>query len=142
MTPHQFARAECANMRPDGSCLGIKPEDLFDFGQIKLASPKPHCLLRHPGKRCRYFKEVVLPIADQPSPKADPTLQQRRLKAREAYWAQVGVRRPAAGKRVSRGHKPRSCPDCNGLLAKRQRICRDCAGRRRRESARRCRRKP
>ena len=59
MTPLQFAREECANHQPDGSCLGAWiNEDL----SITRGDPKPRCLLAE-GKRCRYFEECVAPMA-------------------------------------------------------------------------------
>ncbi len=59
MTPLQFAREECANHQPDGSCLGAWiNEDL----SIARSAPKPRCLLGG-GERCRYFEACVAPMA-------------------------------------------------------------------------------
>ncbi len=179
MTPYHFARAECANMLPDGSCLGIRVEDLFDWGQEKFARPKPKCLLSlppgtsivrepqslrswadldklirragkktaytFPRRRCRYFARCVLPIADKASPKDEPRLQARRLKAREAYFRQFPEARkafdsqssevePKRPPRRDRPAKSRACPDCGVLLARRQRYCASCAGKHRKAS--------
>ena len=134
MTPYTFAKAECANMQTDGSCLGVRAKDLIDRGQRKILQPRELCLLRRPGKRCRYFEVVVLPLADRPSPKDDPKLQARRLRAREVYWDRGEAALVPKGRRPDR---PRRCPDCDGPLAKGRRFCSACAGKRRRETYRR-----
>ena len=140
MTPRQFAKAECANLLPDGRCLGIRSNDLLDHGQVKLARPRDRCLLTERGKRCRYFEQIVLPLADQPPPKDDPGLQARRLQAREAYYWQLP---PSAGYRSSRPDRPgraskeRRCPDCGNMLGRRQRYCPACQAKHRRAKYRR-----
>ena len=77
MSPAVLARAECANLLTNGSCMGVHWDCLFDDGQRKLASPQPSCLVAA-GKRCEYFERVILPLADQPSPSDDPGLQAAR----------------------------------------------------------------
>ena len=70
MTPYSLVKRECANFS-DGVC----------FWQDSV------CLLTPPDpRRCRYFERCILPLAGQPSPMAEPKLQAKRLKAREAYW--------------------------------------------------------
>jgi len=60
MTPLQFVKAECANHQSDGSCLGATfDEQLRPTG----CKPKPHCLIAE-GKRCPYFEECVMPMAE------------------------------------------------------------------------------
>ncbi len=151
MTPHEFARRECANMRPDGGCFGIRREDLFGRGQLKIAMPLPRCVLaRMRGtsivpKRCPYFEKVILPLADHPSPKGDPGLQARRLDARQRYRQTVGE----LAKPTERGHRPdgrdartRTCGECQKPIGKGRRFCDTCRDRRRRETQRRKRQEP
>ena len=130
MTPYQFAKESCANFHhADGSCLGIPKEHLLDHGQTKTCSPLEACLLAsRPISPCVYFEEVVMPLADYPSPKTDEGLQSRQLKAREAYLEARKQRVPDTDIRI--------CPDCDGPLAKRQRYCTKCSRRRDREAKR------
>lgn len=118
MKPYSLAKAECANMLPDESCLGIKPEDLLDTGQSKLASPKSKCLLQC-RKRCLYFEEAVLPLADNPPSCYQPGELQE---CRDRYYAIVG--------RPKKAPISRKCPDCGAVLAKRQRYCDLCSSKR------------
>ena len=129
MTPLQFAKRECANIRPDGSCLGIMVNDLHWRGQKILATERKVCLLGgSKPKRCGYFEKVVLPLADRPT-KDQPRLQQQRLEARAKY----GLINDVETKSV----ELRTCPDCGTEpLSKRQRVCPKCQQKRRRESAR------
>ena len=120
MRPHSLAKLECANMLPDGSCLGIKPEDLVDSGQEKLASPKGKCLLLL-KKRCRYFEDAVLPLANDPPSSYKPGELQE---CRERYYAMMGIPRKSP--------TVRTCPDCGAALAKRQRFCARCSSKRER----------
>lgn len=127
MTPYQLAKAECSNMLRDGSCLGVYPV-CFSETELVPMKAQERCLVVD-GKRCRFFEKAVLPVADWPSPKDHPKLQQRRLKARDAYWWRHDFcKRKAAGNRV--------CPECGGSLAKRQRLCSECSQKRRRTAKR------
>ena len=132
MTPYEFAKRECANIRKDGSCLGFQAEGLIDIG-IPV-TPREKCLLSHrPIKPCQYFEKCVLPLADQASPKSNPGLQAQRLEARRIYLTVRAKEIPEVGLRT--------CPDCGGLLAKRQRTCTKCARNRRLASYRKRRQK-
>lgn len=66
MTPLQFAKTECSNYDPSGSCkgLGIKDDgSLYSFGT------KPKCLLAcSPIQRCSFFEQTVAPTAHQRRP--------------------------------------------------------------------------
>jgi len=120
MSPLQFARTACANFQPDGGCLGVSVEGL---GNGAPTCPRAKCLLAEkPSQRCGYFEQVVLPLADAPSPKNRPKLQAERLSARAEYGGAAGVRRAV-----------RTCPECGTPLAKRQRVCSACKRRRRRQ---------
>jgi len=132
MTPYDFAKRECANIRKDGCCLGFQPEGLIDTA-IPV-TPREKCFLSHrPIKPCQYFEKCVLPLADHPSPKDNPSLQAQRLKARRLYLTARAKEVPEV--------KLRTCPDCGGPLAKRQRTCTKCARNRRRESNRKAQQK-
>ena len=52
-----FIKAECANYKPDGSCLGVAPFNtgIFHKGKCLVAEKKP----------CPYFERAVLPIAQR-----------------------------------------------------------------------------
>ena len=96
MKPYQFAKYDCANCKPDGSCLGISEHDLDD---PKFAAELDKCkLAENPIKPCTYFEHLVLPLADQPGPKDNLQLQSQRLDARQAYLMQT--KRPVPGERV------------------------------------------
>ena len=126
MSPWTMARTECANLEPDGWCLGIRHEDLTDRGQKKCAAPLDSCLVRE-GKRCRYFEHCILPLADDPSPKDDPGLQAKRQSARDSYL----------GKHVLKPIKPKlACPDCGEPRAPRHKYCEYCAAKHRKLAAR------
>jgi hypothetical protein len=129
MTPYGFARMECANMRSDGSCLGIQPEDLVNCGQEKLVYPLTKCLLAEkPIKPCKYFERCVLPIADWPPPDDKPQLGQERIEARDQYLAARKMEVPEVS--------GRACPDCGAILGKNKRLCPKCSRNRRLESYR------
>jgi len=133
MTPRELARTECANFVSDGGCLGIQVEDLADHEQTKRAAPLERCLLANkPMKPCRYFEQVILPLADYPSPKDKPRLQAERLAARETYL--LTCRKPVPT------HTLRLC-ECGEPLAARQRVCSKCSRKRRLQTNRASQRK-
>jgi ribosomal protein L32 len=129
MTPAQFARDECANMLPDGACLGMKVESLLDSGQPKTCSPRNRCRVAD-GKRCDYFERVILPLANQPSPKSAPDLQARRASARDAYLGMNAMARSTVKANV------RPCPTCGNPRLPRHRLCESCGAAQRREKGR------
>lgn len=55
MTPWHMARRQCANFEPDGSCVGLYPED-----QIELRRWNPDV----PPGRCRYVGKVRISSAE------------------------------------------------------------------------------
>lgn len=126
MNFYQYAKHDCANCRPDGSCLGISEHDLND---PKFAAELDKCkLAESPIKPCDYFEHLVLPLADQPGPKDTPQLQSQRLDARQAYL--MKTKRPVLGAVV------RACPECGATIAPRRRLCEKCSQKRRRASSR------
>jgi len=125
MNPHTFAQRDCANYQTkDGSCLGILVEFLTEPDKPKRAKPLERCLLAGKLRPCRYFEKVVLPLADNPSPKEEPDLQRQRLEARQKYLA-------ARKMEVTETVAMRTCPECGGPLAKRRRYCERCTQKRR-----------
>jgi hypothetical protein len=125
MNPHTFAMRDCANyITKNGSCLGISIECLQNPEEPARVTPLERCLMAGKTLRpCRYFEKVVLPLADQPSPKQEPDLQRQRLEARQKYLAARKMEVPEAENRL--------CPDCGGPLAKRRRYCQKCTQKRR-----------
>jgi ribosomal protein L32 len=129
MTPAQFARDECANMLPDGACLGMKVESLLDSGQPKTCSSRNHCRVAD-GKRCDYFERVILPLANKPSPSGDPGLQAKCAAARGAYLGMNAMARSTVKANV------RPCPTCGNPRLPRHRLCESCGATQRREKGR------
>ena len=127
MTPARFARDECANMLPDGACLGVSVDSLIDRGQGKTATPRDRCLVAE-GKRCEYFERVILPLVDHPSPHGEPQLQAKRAWARREYLARHTLRR---------ARDERRCPECGNPRPARHHFCETCASKHRRETYRR-----
>lgn len=125
MTPAQFAKEECANLLPEGACLGVSTDSLIDNGQPKTCTPRNRCLVAE-GRRCSYFEKVILPLANYPSPHGDPGLQAKRAWARQQYLASNGMAR--------RGGKP--CPMCGEAKPAGHRYCESCATKRRRTTYR------
>ena len=125
MTPTQFVRAECANMLPDGACLGVSPDSLIDSGQPKTCTPRDRCRVAE-SKRCEYFEKVILPLAAHPSPHGDPQLQAKRASARDAYL----------GKHAMAVTSAKPCPLCGGPKPPRYQFCESCGAARRREMGR------
>ena len=130
MTPYELARHECANIRKDGSCLGIPAAGLVWQGRQINACLRDKCLLAgKPMRPCSYFEGVVLPLADQPTPRDKLWLQSQRRKARRQYLA-------ARKMEIPEESELRRCPQCGEPLAKRQRMCSHCSRIRRRERQR------
>ncbi len=136
----QFAKNECGNYNKDGSCLGVRVEDLVDrIGlwynrageQEKYLVPQKECLL-HGKDRCNYFEQIVLPLAGHRSPIGERGLQLRRQSARDTYLASRGMRQGKA--------KERFCK-CGVPLEKQQRFCSKCSKAKRKESSREAQRK-
>ena len=135
MTAYELAKRECANIKADGSCLGIQPEGMLDTGVRSV--PRNECLLaRRPMQPCEYFENCVLPLADQPDSvggKVDGTTR--------AGWQDARRRYLSARKREVLEVHQRQCPECGTPLAKRQRVCSKCQRKRRRESNRKAQEK-
>ena len=135
MNPHTFAMRDCANYQTkDGSCLGILVECLTELDKLARAKPLEQCLLAGKLRPCRYFEKVVLPLTDNASPKSEPDLQRQRLEARQKYLA---ARKMEVPEKLSL----RTCPECGGPLAKRQRLCSACSRKRQKEHDREYRRR-
>ena len=112
MTPHAFAKRDCANFFPEGCLL----TSLYEGCRLALTPPQ----------RCPYFERAVLPLADQDSPNDEPQLQKLRLQARNDYLANT--------QEPDRAILSRPCPLCSQPMAKRRRFCPDCAKKRRHDS--------
>lgn len=111
MTPYGMARAECANLEPDGGCLGVQAADLGRHaGPLR---PLARCLLAD-KKRCEYFEQIVLPLASSHPKYVSPA----------QLYGQIG----RTSVQVSR----RTCKDCGAPIAKRQRYCGTCRQKRQR----------
>lgn len=118
MTPTQLAVAECANY-DQGRCLGVTADSLIT-GHLVLAKNRGQCTVQE--KRCGYFEECVLPMADSEHPDAG-----QYATARNAYQRKFG-------QVVADGSLHR-CP-CGEIIGKRKSLCVRCATRNRRESFR------
>ena len=117
MTPHQFARGECANFEAaTGSCKGI---GIHEDGRLFSFGAKSQCVLSDRKARCAYFEECVLPMRfDDPS-----LVGQVRAKGHQeavnlySAWTQ--------------GRKPRKhpiCPHCRKReIEPPKRFCYQCA---------------
>lgn len=118
MTPLQFAKEQCANFEPDGSCKGIGIRDdgsLFSFGK------KPKCVLGIPGIRCQYFEECVAPMGFE-----DPRQREERNEAVRLY-------RKSSNAPKFAHQTGRICPDCQEReLEPRRRYCYVCSEKRNR----------
>ena len=63
MTNLQLAKKYCANMRPDGGCLGISVAGLAP-GRCKVgAHPLERCVKADPKAPCGYFDRCVVGAA-------------------------------------------------------------------------------
>lgn len=119
MTPLQFVVAECSNHQPDGSCLGMMINDDLS---ITRGHALPRCLIAD-GQRCPYFEQCVAPMADTVT---EPRHSRSIKEAVMAYQMQ---------------HKDgvttgRLCPQCGLPIDARQRMCRECADKRRKSTFR------
>lgn len=124
MTPLQFAREECANHQPNGSCLGVQiAKDL----SMTCAKPLPRCLVAD-GQRCGYFEACVLPMTDIVS---DPR-RAKDFQAAAVEYRQITNQKAA---------KIRPCPDCGGSLQPRKQLCPACAQNRQKAATREAMRK-
>ena len=121
MSPLQMAKEQCANLCKDGSCLGIPVECLQSSPNRKpVAAPLDQCRLAKRGQRCRYFEEVVAPLANH--------YPDKYAGAVEDYSA-------GRAKNALKVKAVRQC-ECGAALAKRKRMCPTCAKRKRRSAAR------
>lgn len=122
MTPLQFAKAQCANLHPDGSCAGVGIRDdgsLFSFGR------KPACLLVIKA-RCQYFEECVLPMGIETT-SATGQIKARHLEEAKRLYA---FDTPGFSKK-----KARKCQACKRReVEPRKRLCYVCAEQRKKES--------
>lgn len=118
MTPAQLAIAECANY-DQGRCLGVTADSLTS-GHLVLAKDRGQCVIT--AKRCGYFEECVLPMADSDHPDAG-----EYKTARAAYRTKHGMKQIP--------EEIRKCI-CGEMLGKRQRLCAKCATIKRRETFR------
>lgn len=123
-SPLGMARAECANLCKDGSCLGIPVECLVserDGKKVKpVAAPLDRCKLAESKGTCEYFEKAVIPLANY-SP--------------EKYGKAVQTYTAGRAKNVLAVKAARLC-GCGNPLPKRKRLCAVCAKKRRRETAR------
>ena len=130
MTSTQLAQAECANWDA-GRCLGVVCGADLSAHPLPLAKrsysdhvpavcPKVACDVTE--KRCGYFEECVLPMADSDHPDA-PGYKT----ARAAYRAKHGMKQTE--------EDIRRC-QCGEALGKRQRVCAKCLSMNRKESSR------
>lgn len=101
ITPLKFAKAQCANMEPDGSCAGARFNDAL---QPLPGKPLPVCALAE-RKPCQYFKDCVLPGV--------------------ANAEVIHKYRIIHGGKI-KPHKTRQCPDCGAPLLPHKRICEKC----------------
>ena len=124
MTPLQFAREECANHQPNGSCLGVQiSKDLT----MTCAKPLPRCLVAD-GQCCDYFEACVLPMANiVTEPHRAKELRQAASEYRRVSELTLENTRP--------------CPDCGEPLQPRKRLCPICADKRQKNATREAMRK-
>lgn len=128
MTPHQMAKRECANLLRDGSCLGVRAEDLgHHLGPL---TPWSVCAVAE-RKPCDYFEECVLPLAaSRPEYLQCPKDYYRMVQPHD-WRHNERPRRPTPTPGT-----PRPCPDCGKPIGKRRRVCDNCRASRSKESAR------
>jgi len=119
MGPMAMAKEQCANMRPNGGCLGV-PVKCLVSDCPPMAAPLSRCKLAEKGKRCEYFERVVVPLANS-SP--------------EKYAEAVEIYSAGRANNALAVKDVRLC-ECGAPLAKRKRLCPACARRKRREAAR------
>ncbi len=114
-----FITAECANHLPDGSCIGAKFDDTL---RHRGFTPRSKCLVVA-DKRCQYFEDCVMPLADIAE---DP---QHATDWRSA----VAEYRRKHNLGIDEG---RVCPDCGEKLTARKTICPICLTARRKAKKR------
>ena len=120
MKTSSFVREECANHMTDGSCIGAKFDDHL---RHRGFTPRSKCLVIA-DKRCQYFEECVMPLADIAE---DPQ--------HAADWrGAVAAYRRKHNLGLDEG---RACPGCGEKLTARKRICPACFLKARKEAARR-----
>lgn len=110
-SPLQMARAECANLCKDGSCLGITADCLTSECPT-VAVPFERCKLAKPKGTCRYFERTVLPLI-QYFPryaKAAERYRKRLPKAAAPPTAIIGMWECDCGKPMPKGR--RMCDSC------------------------------
>jgi len=59
-----LARKYCANMRPDGGCLGIPVASLAPGTHKVGAKPLARCVMGDPTATCAYFDRCVVGAAE------------------------------------------------------------------------------
>jgi len=125
MNLQDFAKHECANHLPDGSCQGL---DISDSGALVPLWPQKHntCNLAL-GEPCRYFEFCILParrwLTDKLRLKQyeDAAATYRNLQARSTLCLSSS----------------RKCPVCNtNPLPPRTRMCSQCRAEKRRQTLR------
>lgn len=133
MTPHQFANANCANLR-DGTCMGI---GIRDNGSLfRMWKPKP-CDVNF--KRCVYFEESLAPTIRtmEPGPKRDSTNAaiQSYLRQRGDVAELLTAKRNIFGQSADEVDlsKSRPCQACGKPVQGIKRFCPNCARNRKRE---------
>lgn len=133
MTPLQAAKEHCPNYQSDGSCLGIYYNDDLSVDRSRYR-PCARCLLAQ-GKRCDYFEEIIVPM---------------RMSRETAEAKARADKKDAAVKTYLNSHNlissktsaKRMCLGCRRVEVEgRARFCHKCAGRRKRESYRKSKRR-
>lgn len=125
LTPYGFARRECANFYDDAECIGFPAKHLIDYGQQKYIERIGRCLCAD-EKRCYYFEEIILPIADFPSPVNEPRMGRLMKECRLFYYTKHNLVIPPA-------MKIREC-ECGNELEKGKRLCHVCCKKHRKET--------
>jgi hypothetical protein len=112
-------RDECSNHQPDGSCLGMMINDDLS---ITRGHALPRCLIAD-NKRCPFFEECVAPMVRNVT---DPR-RNRALKEAVMIYQMQHKNAVTTGRR---------CPECGLPIEARQRLCRECADKRRKATYR------
>lgn len=122
MTPHQMAKRECANLLPDGSCLGVRAEDLGRHaGPL---TPLAACALAE-KRPCDYFEKCVLPLAAS---------KPEYVSAAQAYLLLTQAQ--ATSGTLAAASAMRACGACGQPVPKRRRFCDACKRTRRKDNTR------
>lgn len=126
MTPKQFATQQCANY-DQNECLGI---GIADNGSLyRLWPPRPCDVDK---KRCPYFEECVLPMANTEHPDAPKFREAAKLYAHDVVMRSS----PTKGRprfKLSK-HGDRQCRECGSAVGPRKQLCPDCAKKHRKAS--------